>query len=78
MLPYSAIQSSGDVSQGAEPSCPVEEETGNQEVEVKNGAGALELYQPESPMLESAPDTSHEPHLKSGTVNSGRIYIWEE
>ena len=52
----------------------MEEETGNQEAELKNGAGALELYQPESPMSESAPVTSsHEPHLKSGTVNSGRI-----
>ena len=79
MLPYSAIQpSSGDVSQGAEPSCPMEEETGNQEAELKIGVGALELYQPERPMSEPAPDTSHESHLKSGTVNSGRILIWGE
>ena len=73
MLPYSAIQSSGDVSEGVEPNCPMEEETENQEMEVKNGAGALELYRPESQMSESAPDTSHESHLKTGTVNSGRI-----
>ena len=74
MLPYSAIQfSGGDVSQGAEPSCPMEEEVENQEAEVKNGAGALELYQPESQMSESAPATSCESHLKSGTVNSWRI-----
>ena len=65
--------SSGNVSQGAEPSCPVAEETGNQEAELKNGAGALELYQPESQMSESAPDASHESHLKSGTVNSLRV-----
>jgi hypothetical protein len=66
---------SGDVSQGMEPSCPVKEKTGNQEAEVKNGAGALELYQPESQMSESAPDTCtlHESHMISGTVNSGRI-----
>ena len=51
----------------------MEREAGNQEVEVKNGAGALELYRPESQMSVSAPDTSHEPHLKSGTVNSERI-----
>jgi hypothetical protein len=57
---------SGDVSQGVEPSCPVEKETGNQEAEVKNGVGALELYRPESQMSESAPDTL-------GIVNSGRI-----
>ena len=62
-----------DVSQGAEPSCPVEVEIGNQEAELKNGAGALELYRPESQMSESAPDASHEPHLKSGAVNSLRI-----
>ena len=75
MLPYSAIQlSSGDVSEGAEPSCPVEEEAGNQEAEsVKNGVGVLELYQPANQISESAPDTSHGSHLKSGTVNSGRI-----
>ena len=52
------------------------EETGNQEGELKNGVGALELYQPESQMSESAPDTSHELHLKSGTINSERILIW--
>ena len=52
----------------------MEEEAGNQVAEsVKNGVGALELYQPESQMSESAPDTSHKPHLKSGKVNSGRI-----
>ena len=74
LLPYSAIQPScGDVSQGTEPSCPVEEETGNQEAELKNGAGALEPYRRESQMSDSAPDASHESHLKSGTVNSGRI-----
>ena len=57
----------------------MEEETGNQEAEsVKNGIGALELYRPESQILVSAPDTSHEPHLKSGAVNSGRILIWGE
>jgi hypothetical protein len=60
---------SGDVSQGVEPRCPVEEETGNQEAEVKNGAGALELYRPKSQTSESAPDTLHESHLKSGIVN---------
>ena len=49
------------------------EEAGNQEAELKNGAGALELYRPESQMSESAPDTSHESRLKSGTVNSWRI-----
>ena len=49
------------------------EEAGNQEAELKNGAGALELYRPGSQMSESAPDASHEPHLKPGTVNSGRI-----
>ena len=48
----------------------MEEETGNQEAELKNGAGALELYRPEGQMSESAPDTSHEPHLESGTVKS--------
>ena len=52
----------------------MEEEAGNQEAEsVKNGGGALELYQPESQISESAPDTSHESHLKSGTADSGRI-----
>ena len=52
----------------------MEEEAGNQEAEsVKNGVGALELYQPESQMSESAPDTSHESRLISGTINSGRI-----
>ena len=51
----------------------MEEEAGNQEAEsVKNGAGTLELYQPENQMSESAPDTPHESHLQSGTVNSGR------
>ena len=57
----------------------MEEEAENQEAEsVKNGVGALELYQPESPMSEPAPDTSHESHLKSGTINSWRILIWRE
>ena len=50
----------------------MEEETENQEAEVKYGVGALELYQPESQMSESTPDTSHESHLKSGTVR-GRL-----
>ena len=65
--------SSGDVSQGAEPSCLVERDAGNQEAEVKNGAGALELYRSESQILESAPDTSHESHLKSGNSNHGEF-----
>ena len=65
--------SSGDVSQGEEPSCPAAEETGNQEAKLKNGAGALELYQPGNQMLESAPDTLHESHLKSGTVKSRKL-----
>ena len=54
----------------------MEEEAGNQEAELKIGVGALELCQPESQMSESAPNTSHELHLKSGTINSERILIW--
>ena len=69
-VPYIDQPSSGDVSQGAEPTCPVKREAGNQEAELKNGVGALELYRTENQMSVSAPDTSHEPHLKSGAVNS--------
>ena len=67
--------SSGDVSQGVEPSCPVEREAGNQS---KIGVGALELYRPENQISESAPDTSHKPHLKSGKSNCGEFNLWEE
>ena len=70
--------SSGDISQGVEPSCPVERVAGNQEAEVKIGMGALELYRSESQMSESAPDTSHKPHLKSGKSNCGEFNLWEE
>ena len=72
-MSYTDQPSSGDVSQGVEPSCPAVEETGNQEAEMKNGAGALELYRSGSQMLVSAPDTLHESHLKSGTVKCRKI-----
>ena len=54
----------------------MEREAGSQEAEVKNGVGALELYRSESQMLESAPDASHESHLKSGKSNCGE-FKWE-
>ena len=61
--------SSGDVSHGEEPSHPVEEETGNQVVtETKLEPGALELYQPESQMSESAHDDLLKSIQKSGMV----------
>ena len=47
----------------------MERETGNQEAEVKNGVGALELYRPESQMLVSASDAVYKSHPKSGAVN---------
>ena len=54
----------------------MEEETENQEAEVNNDVEALELYRPGSQMLESAPDTHYESHLKSGKVDSRRILIF--
>jgi hypothetical protein len=55
-----------DVSQGVEPSRPLEEETGNQPVESNvHVEGAVELYRPESRVSRTASDTLHQSlHLK--------------
>jgi hypothetical protein len=56
----------GDVSQGVEPSQPMEVETGNQPVESNvHVEGAVELYQRESQVSGAASDTLHQSlHLK--------------
>ena len=51
----------------------MEREARNQEEDLKNGAGALELYQPESQVSDSAPDALHKSHPKSGAVNSHKF-----
>ena len=58
----------------------MEEETRNQEVELNNGVGALELYyRPGGQMSESSPDTSHKPHLKSGMYSQFKENVnWRE
>jgi hypothetical protein len=55
------VSDSGDVSQGVEPSRPVEEKTGNQPVESNvHVEGAVELYHPESQVPGTTSDTLHQ------------------